>query len=176
MCVSAGGGTGAWSVRILLVIDDLLVVFGGRRRLRMEHSQISCRNGRCSRVLFGGRRHWCVGRSLSTVPPNRQPSSGSRGVAAPARGGPSDFFLESTTVWRFSAGGGAGAWSIFRILFGMDDPPRLRVERPQNSVRNRPPSCGFRRVAAFLDDPHMVYPKVVRIYDFGDVIMVRGEP
>ena len=51
--------------------------------------------------------------------------------------------LESTTLSLFSAGGGAGAWSFLRILFGIADPlvmlggwRRWRVERPQNSLRS----------------------------------------
>ena len=52
-------------------------------------------------------------------------------------------------------GGGAGAWSVLRILLVIDDRlvdfggrRRCRVERPENSVRNRRPSRGFRWVAA----------------------------
>ena len=51
--------------------------------------------------------------------------------------------------------GGAGAWSVLRILFVIDDPGvvlggrrRWRVERLQNSVRNRRPFPGFERTAA----------------------------
>ena len=60
---------------------------------------------------------------------------------------------ESTTLSLFLAGDDAGAWSVLKILFGIDDPRvilvgwrRWRLERPQNS-RSWRPSCGFRRVA-----------------------------
>ena len=52
-------------------------------------------------------------------------------------------YLQSSTVSLFLVGGGAGAWSILIILFGIDDPlvslggwRRWHVERPQNSFRN----------------------------------------
>ena len=50
--VLAAGGAGSCSVLgILFVIDDRLVVLGGRRRWRVERFEISVRNGRPSRCL-----------------------------------------------------------------------------------------------------------------------------
>ena len=93
---SAGGGAGVWSVfRILFVIDDHLVVSGGRRSWRVKHSRNSCRS--------------------------RRPSRGFQPLAAVARGVSSEFCSESTTRSRFCAGGGAGAWSVLKILSVIND-------------------------------------------------------
>ena len=116
---SAPRGAGAWSVlRVLLAIDDLLVVFGPSRRWRVERPQNS------------------VG--------DRRPFGGFRPLAALARGASSEFCSPSTTVSSFSAPCGAGAWSVFRILLAIGDPlvvfgpsRRRRVKRPQNSFRDR---------------------------------------
>ena len=52
---------------------------------------------------------------------------------------------------------GIGAWSVLRILFGIDDPlvgfdgwQRWRVERPENSVWKRRPFRCLGRVAALV--------------------------
>ena len=134
----AGARTGAWSVlRILFAIDDPLVVFGPSRRWRVERPHNSVRD--------------------------RRPSRGFRPLAALARGASSQFCSRSMALSWFSAprgagflaGARAGAWSVLRILFAIDDPlvvfgpsRRWRVERPHNSVRDRRPSRGFRPLAA----------------------------
>ena len=106
---SAGGGAGAWNVlRILLGIDDHLVVFGGCWRWSVERPESSVRN--------------------------RRPSRGFRRVAALARGASSVAIGDPLAVFggwrryssefcsqRFSVGGGAGAWSMLKILFVIGD-------------------------------------------------------
>ena len=107
-------GAGAWSVlRILFAIDDPLVIFGPSRPCRVERPEISVRD--------------------------RRPCRGFRPLAALSRGASSKFCSRSTTFSWFSAPRGAGAWSVLRILFAIDDllvvfgPSwRLRVERPSN--------------------------------------------
>ena len=61
----------------------------------------------------------------------------------------------SMTLSLFWAHGSAGAWSVLKIVTGIDDPlavccgrQRVRVERPENSVWNRRPSRCCGRVAA----------------------------
>ena len=66
----AGGDAGAWSVlRILLVIDDLLVVFGGQRRWGTEHPENPYRNRRPSRGFGrgGGAAAWGVLKILFVI-------------------------------------------------------------------------------------------------------------
>ena len=90
----AGGGAGAWSVlRILFGIDILLVVLGGWRRWHSECPENSVLNGRPSRG-FERVRRWRAEQEVCS---------------------------ESTTFSWFWAGGGAGAWTVLRILFGIDD-------------------------------------------------------
>ena len=87
-----------------------------------------------------------------------------------------NFERELRTLLLFLAGVRAGAWSVLRILFAIDDPPVVfgrsrrwrverphnsvaiddslvvfglwRVERPHNSVRDRRSSRGFRPLPA----------------------------
>ena len=75
---------------------------------------------------------------------DRRLSRGFRPFAALVRGASSEFCSRSTTLSWFLAVCGAGAWSVLRILFAIDNPlvvfSRLRcwrAERPQNSVRDR---------------------------------------
>ena len=122
----AGARAGAWSfLTILFAIDDPLVVCGPSRR-------------------------WCLERPHNSVR-DRRPSRGFRPLAALARGASSQFCSRSTTFSWFSAPRGAGAWSVLTLLFAINDPlvvcgpsRRWRVERSQNSVRDRRTSGGFR--------------------------------
>ena len=74
-------------------------------------------------------------------------------LLALACGASPEYFSESTILSWFWAGGGAGAWSVLRILVGIDDPlvvlggcQRWRVEHLENSARSRRPAVlGGRR-------------------------------
>ena len=116
-----GGGAGAWSVLNLFVVDDPLVVFGGRRRWRVERPHNSVRNRRPCRdfwgggsagawsvlnlfvvddplVVFGGWRRWQMERPDNSCR-NRPPSRRFR-WAALARGASGDSSSESLQRWR----------------------------------------------------------------------------
>ena len=140
---SAPCGAGAWSVfRILLAIDDPLVVFSPSRRRRVKRPQNSARDRRLSRC-FGPSRRCRVERPQNSAR-DRRPSRGFLPLAALSSGASSEFCSRSTTLSWMSAPRGAGAWSVLRILLAI----RCRVERPQNSVRDRRPSRVFRPLAA----------------------------
>ena len=95
----AGGGAGVRSVlRILLVIDDPLVVFGWRR---------------C--FFSAGGRSRCF-----------------RRAAALARGASCELIDDPLVVF---GGGSAGAWSVLRILFVVDDRGFGRPAAPQHQPR-----------------------------------------
>ena len=103
----------AWRVlRILFVINDPLV--GTRRRWFVARP----RNGFPDDplVVLGSRRRWR--RRIFVIDDSLVDLGGWR----PWRGASSKFLWEWMTLSWFSAGGGAGAWSILQILFGIDDP------------------------------------------------------
>ena len=110
------GAAGAWSdPQSLLVNDDRLVVFGGWRH---DHSL----------VALGRWPRWRVERPPNSLR-NRRPFRGFLRVDAfvvscgwrccPAERPPN--FVRSTTLSWFWAGSVAGAWSVLRILFRLDD-------------------------------------------------------
>ena len=117
---------------ILLVIDDPLVVFGNsaidRPPSRGFQRAAALARGASSElviddplVVFGGWRRGRVGRAQNSARDQR-PSRGFRRAAPLARGASSEFFSESATLLWFWAGDGAGAWSVLRLLFVVDDP------------------------------------------------------
>ena len=89
---------------------------------------------------------------FSTSPENLCGDRVCRSALAAAR---ANFRVGRPTVSLFSACGSAGAWSVLRILFGIDDLlsvlgrwQRWRVERLENFAWNQRPSRCFGQVAA----------------------------
>ena len=127
---TAGGSTGVWSVlRILFSIDGRLASAGAWSILKNLFGIDD------PLAVFGGWQRWRVERPENYV----------------------WICLESTPFSLLSAGGSAGAWSVLKILLGVDDYfavvggwQHWCIERPENSACNQRPSRCFGRAAAPL--------------------------